>query len=281
MSAVLIAFGGTPVLASHPTPVAEIYEAEKNGIAEILNNVSIDKLFDGDTREGEARRWGSDNENIVVFRNSAPTDPDAGTTLILRIDLGVERTISRLIVSFYKAYHVMIGLGVENTLTVSASEDGTTYRKVTDYVFDSEQATDARVNGVFDEKILFDEPVTAQYFELTLPYEPSDPSFADGKIMWEFVAMTEINFIDLGSEPVETEPPASTEKPAAPIATEKPSDPPVGTTDGTTASASGSSVTEATPSSGEGLPTAAVIAILAAAAVILAVIVVAAVKKKK
>lgn len=102
----------------------------------------------------------------------------------------------------------MIGLGVSNTMTISASTDGETYKKVGDFEFDSEPAlqednkTTNGVLGVYPETFEFEETVNARYLELALPYEesadtfyvtPNDPE-SGVKGIWEFIGITEIAF---------------------------------------------------------------------------------------
>lgn len=147
-------------------------------LSEDYTNVSLlenagtfDKLFDGDDRKEEALAWGSDNANVVAFKNADATKADANATLCLIIDLGEERTLSSMTISFYKDYNVMIGLGAENTLTVSSSDNGTDFTKVEDFTFESEAIEDAAdgtpdktkfpVAGVYDETFKFTNNVTA------------------------------------------------------------------------------------------------------------------------
>ena len=245
-------------------------------LSEDYTNVSLlenagtfDKLFDGDDRKEEALAWGSDNANVVAFKNADATKADANATLCLIIDLGEERTLSSMTISFYKDYNVMIGLGAENTLTVSSSDNGTDFTKVEDFTFESEAIEDAAdgtpdktkfpVAGVYDETFKFTNNVTARYLELKIPYEETHPEFANGKIMWEFIGMTEIAFAD-GTPSTDTSEPATDESKAESVATsEAPS---------TSSTAPTSSTTESskTPVTGDaGLAAIAVIAVIALA----------------
>ena len=157
-------------------------------LSEDYTNVSLlenagtfDKLFDGDDRKEEALSCGSDNANVVAFKNADATKADANSTLFFIIDLVEERTLSSMTISFYNDYNVMIGLGAENTLTVSSSDNGTDFTKVEDFTFESEAIEDAAdgtpdktkfpVAGVYDETFKFTNNVTARYLELKIPYE--------------------------------------------------------------------------------------------------------------
>lgn len=229
----------------------------------ILNSVSLDKLFDGDDRKEEALAWGSDNTNILAFCNKDCKDPQANATLCLNIDLGKEMTLSELTISFYKDYNVMIGLGAENTLTVSSSDNGTDYTKVQDFTFESEElvANEAGTGtdntkfpaaGVYDYNFKFDSTVTTQYLELKIPYEKSHDLTADGKVIWEFIAMTEIAFKE--GEPSDTSEPADESKTESAATSEAPT------------SSSAPTESSKTPVTGDaGLAAIAVIAVIALA----------------
>ena len=137
------------------------------------------------------------------------------------------------------------------------------------FTFESEAIEDAAdgtpdktkfpVAGVYDETFKFTNNVTARYLELKIPYEETHPKFADGKIMWEFIGMTEIAFAD-GTPSTDTSEPATDESKAESVATsEAPS---------TSSTAPTSSTTESskTPVTGDaGLAAIAVIAVIALA----------------
>ena len=242
------------------TPTASLSEDYTN-VSLLANAGTLDKLFDGDDRKEEALAWGSDNANIVAFQNADATKADANATLCLIIDLGEERTLSSMTISFYKDYNVMIGLGAENTLTVSTSDNGTDFTKVEDLTFESEAvgtAADGKADnttfptaGVYDETFTFTSAVTTRYLELKIPYEESHPQFAEGKIMWEFIGMTEIAFTDAAETDTSSEAPVES--------SEAPS---------TSSTAPTSSTTESskTPVTGDaGLAAIAVIAVIALA----------------
>ena len=187
--------------------------------ADVTATKDLSKLFDGVTyvekneiTEG-ADAWKTDGSaytqgDIVLFKNAKATDKTAGTKLVLNIDLGEAKDLDSVVVYFFKEYSSMIGLGVSNTMTISASTDGETYNKVGDFEFDSEPAlqednkTTNGVLGVYPETFEFEETVNARYLELALPYEesadtfyvtPGDPE-SGVKGIWEFIGITEIAF---------------------------------------------------------------------------------------
>lgn len=233
MAALLVAACFATV-GSAATPTASL-SPDYTNVSLLEGAGTFDKLFDGDDRKEEALAWGTDNANVVAFSNADCKDAEANATLCLIVDLGEEMTLSGLTISFYKDYNVMIGLGAENTLTVSSSDNGTDFTEVQEFTFESEEigsTADGAVDkttfpdaGVYDEVFTFDSSVTTRYLELKIPYEPSHPQFTDGKVMWEFIGMTEITFAegepadDTSSEPADdtsSEAPAtSSEAPAA------------------------------------------------------------------
>ncbi len=234
MAALLVAVCFATV-GSAATPTATL-SPDYTNVSLLEGAGTLDKLFDGDDRKEEALAWGTDDANVVAFKNADCKDAEANATLCLNIDLGEEMTLSGLTISFYKDYNVMIGLGEENTLTVSSSDDGTDYAEVKSFTFTSEalEANAAGDNtdtskypkaGVYDYEFKFDSAVTTQYLELKIPYEPSHELATDDKVVWEFIGMTEITFAegepadDTSSEPADdtsSEAPAtSSEAPAA------------------------------------------------------------------
>ena len=161
--------------------------------ADVTATKDLSKLFDGVTyvekneiTEG-ADAWKTDGSaytqgDIVLFKNAKATDKTAGTKLVLNIDLGEAKDLDNIVVYFFKEYSSMIGLGVSNTMTISASTDGETYNKVGDFEFDSEPAlqednkTTNGVLGVYPETFEFEETVNARYLELALPPTKSLPT---------------------------------------------------------------------------------------------------------
>ena len=138
------------------------------------------------------------------------------------LDLGAEKTLDSITVTFYKEYNVMIGLGVENTMIVSSSKDGKTFDKLGEYDFTAEPSRDtdgikanpAASGALQDETFAFDKPVTARYFELRIHYEFNYENATDGKDIWEFIGMTEIAANEADAADV-SEPAASAGTPAA------------------------------------------------------------------
>ena len=256
----------------------------------ILGGKDLALLVDGETLEGEAEAWGSSGIAAVVpFQNAnciqTGTTPPPTTTLALVLDLGEEKTISSIDVWFYKDYNVMIGLGQNNTLTVSSSEDGATFEKVTDYEFDSQPAmlegenTVNKIIEVAKETIAFDAPVTTQYIELKMNFEESSEKFlvdnADPskgtKPIWEFIAMTEIA-VNEGSAGGDTSEPAGDTSSDADTSSEAPTTSSEAPTTSSEAPATSSAAESSTPSTGDAGMIA--IVVLAAAAVIGAAVIV-------
>lgn len=269
MAALLVAVCFATV-GSAATPTATL-SPDYTNVSLLEGAGTLDKLFDGDDRKEEALAWGTDDANVVAFKNADCKDAEANATLCLNIDLGEEMTLSGLTISFYKDYNVMIGLGEENTLTVSSSDDGTDYAEVKSFTFTSEalEANAAGDNtdtskypkaGVYDYEFKFDSAVTTQYLELKIPYEPSHELATDDKVVWEFIGMTEITFAE--GEPADdtsSEPAGDTSEPADDTSSEAPAT-------SSEAPAASSAPTSSTPPTGDaGFAAIAVVAVVALA----------------
>ena len=223
-------------------------------------NADLSLLVDGTTLEGTEfpGSGGYATSGIVLFKNLTATDAEANTTLCLVVDLGEDKTISAATVYFYKEYVSMVGLGVENTMTISYSTDGDSYTKINDFTFDSEPAMTEGANtgicGIFSETFDFGDAVTARYLEFKLPFEASDPSFTAGKVVWEFIGMTEIDLTE--GEPAPDED-SSSEAPVE--STEAP-------VESTEAPVESSETESSTPSTGDaGIVAVAAVALIAIA----------------
>ena len=173
--------------------------ADYTGVSLLENSDNLAVLFDGDKYE-DAGAWASaEKGRIVAFKNANCTDADSNTDLALIINLGEEKTISSMTVSFYKEYNVMIGYAETNEVTISSSDDGETFTDVDTFNFTSEACTkddgtpNTAPNGVFDVTFTFDAPVTTSYLQIKIPYAANPGLDATGaKPIWEFMAMTEI-----------------------------------------------------------------------------------------
>ena len=269
MAALLVAACFATV-GSAATPTASL-SPDYTNVSLLEGAGTLDKLFDGDDRKEEALAWGTDDANVVAFKNADCKDAEANATLCLNIDLGEEMTLSGLTISFYKDYNVMIGLGEENTLTVSSSDDGTDYAEVKSFTFTSE-ALEAKPDnsgvdsskypkaGVYDYEFKFDSAITTQYLELKIPYEASHELSTDGKVIWEFIGMTEITFAE--GEPADdtsSEPAGDTSEPADDTSSEAPAT-------SSEAPAASSAPTSSTPPTGDaGFAAIAVVAVVALA----------------
>lgn len=174
---------------------------------------ALTALFDGN-------KTATTFTDSVFFKNEDATDATLTNTLALVIDLGEKTNVGGLTLTFYKEYISMIGLALENKLTVSSSDDGETFAKVQDFTFEGEKITLDEANKItnqistVDYDFEFTTSVNTRYLELQIPIGPVDPdatkAFADNKVMWEFIALTEIAVNDAAS--VDTSEPADESK---------------------------------------------------------------------
>ena len=76
--------------------------ADYTGVSLLEDSDDLSVLFDGDKYE-DAKAWAAaEKDRIVAFKNANCTDADSNTDLALIINLGEEKTISSMTVSFYK-----------------------------------------------------------------------------------------------------------------------------------------------------------------------------------
>ena len=247
---------------------AEIKSITQN--TEDFPNVTLDSRGKPLTALFDGNKAAAAFTDSVFFKNENAIDASLTNTLALVIDLGEKTNVGGLTLTFYKEYISMIGLALENTLTVSASDDGETFTELQKFTFEGEEITLNSENKITNaaSTVDYDFKLTTaantRYLELKLPIGPVDPeviaagAFADNKVMWEFVALTEIVVNDAAA--TDTSEPADDESKAESVATsEAPS---------TSSTAPTSSTTESskTPVTGDaGLAAIAVIAVIALA----------------
>ena len=234
--------------------------ADYTGVSLLEDSDDLSVLFDGDKYE-DAKAWAAaEKDRIVAFKNTNCTNADSNTDLALIINLGEEKTISSMTVSFYKVYNVMIGYAETNEVTISSSDDGETFTDVDTFNFTSDACTkedgahNTAPNGVFDVTFTFDAPVTTSYLQIKIPYAANPGLDATGvKPIWEFMAMTEIALTE--GEPADED--SSSEAPVE--STEAP-------VESTEAPVESSETESSTPSTGDaGIVAVAAVALVAIA----------------
>ena len=238
--------------------------ADYTGVSLLKDSDNLSVLFDGDKYE-DAGAWGSaEKGRIVAFANANCTNADSNTDLALIINLGEEKTISSMTVSFYKEYNVMIGYAETNEVTISSSDDGEAFTDVDTFSFTSDACTtedgkpNTAPNGVFDVTFTFDAPVTTSYLQIKIPYAANPGLDATGKKpIWEFMAMTEIALTE--GEPAPDEDSSS----EAPVES---TEAPVESTETESSEAESSEAESSTPSTGDaGIVAVAAVALVAIA----------------
>lgn len=244
----------------------------------VTANKDLDSLWDGETLADKTDWAAGDYSKAVLFMNADAKDASKTNTIALVVDLGEAKDVSGITVYFYKEYVSMVGLGVENTMTISYSNDGETFTKINDFKFDSEPCTvdaddptsavDTTIIGVTEEKFEFGSTINARYLELRLPFSAApglDKVENDPKVNWEFVGMTEITVQDGDA--------ADTSEPADESKDESVNESATESADASATSSSTSSATDSsTPSTGDAGVIAVVV--LAVAAVIGAAVIV-------
>ncbi|MFA6729732.1 MAG: LamG-like jellyroll fold domain-containing protein [Eubacteriales bacterium] len=146
-------------------------------------------LIDGDTHS-EYGAWGAGITNALVFVNPTPAEADGTIVLVYNLDGTV--FVNNFVVSLYRAYGVMIGAPAE--IKLSYSNDAVNFVDLGTFEVDMEGVTTS-TSGVIDLVCEFDY-ITAQYFKLEFNFGDDTwlygDSPTDGKVFFEFVALTEI-----------------------------------------------------------------------------------------
>ncbi|MGI6715746.1 MAG: LamG-like jellyroll fold domain-containing protein [Eubacteriales bacterium] len=148
-----------------------------------------DDLTDGNKHE-EYGNWGNEVQNALVFQNPDPKTQNG--TIELVYNLGAAGNYNRFTLSFYRDYAVMIG--TPGSVKLEYSLDGRTFTEIDEFELKDTGATTA-TNGVIDLVCDFG-LVKAQYFKISFQFGDDRWVYgdnpADGKIYFEFVALTEI-----------------------------------------------------------------------------------------
>lgn len=146
-------------------------------------------LIDGNKHE-EYGKWGDGVQNILVFQNPDPKTQNG--TIELVYNLGTAGDYNRFVLSFYRDYAVMIG--IPGSVFLEYSANGVNWTSLGSYTLTDQGATTA-TNGVIDLVCDF-EKVNAKYFKISFQFGDDRWVYgdnpADGKIYFEFVALTEI-----------------------------------------------------------------------------------------
>ena len=139
MAALLVAACFATVGSAADMTVAFIENYDSNVVL-LPGAGTFDALTDGVTTPEELdwlKMTDAQKKQVVAFQNNncilneaEGKNPIPASRLGLVVDLGETKTLESLSVWFYKCYIVMIGLGVENTLSISASTDGTNFTPV-------------------------------------------------------------------------------------------------------------------------------------------------------
>ncbi|MDD4422130.1 MAG: dockerin type I repeat-containing protein [Eubacteriales bacterium] len=173
---------GTPV-------IPDVVEDHSNTEHISITPADLVKLTDGDEAL-DAGNWTA--PGVVLVQNKVCTNAAINPTVDLVLKLGTAKTIDKVIVDFYHCYNVMIGLPKDNKVRLSYSADGETYTSLGEFTFEGTAVANefGTIANQFDVR-----NVEAEYIGIEFDIGPS-PFTTDNKVVWEFVALTEIGVVE-------------------------------------------------------------------------------------
>lgn len=162
----------------------------------VVPTVSLDK---GDVNTKDVpvinKNWGDGTDKITLIQN--PNCTHTGMDVVLDLDLGGTKKINGAALGFYHCAAVMIGYP-ESDITILVSKDGKTYTEVGTFTL-QEAGMKLDNYGTVKSVFVFDE-VEAKYVRFLFNGGSSRPvlgaSPADGKVNWEFLALTGVTVSD-------------------------------------------------------------------------------------
>lgn len=162
----------------------------------VVPTVSLDK---GDVNTKDVpvinKNWGDGTDKITLIQN--PNCTHTGMDVVLDLDLGGTKKINGAALGFYHCAAVMIGYP-ESDITILVSKDGKTYTEVGTFTL-QEAGMKMDNYGTVKSVFVFDE-VEAKYVRFLFNGGSSRPvlgaSPADGKVNWEFLALTGVTVSD-------------------------------------------------------------------------------------
>ncbi|PKM62802.1 MAG: hypothetical protein CVU97_03430 [Firmicutes bacterium HGW-Firmicutes-21] len=187
LEAYYIALGGTFAVSGGPGEF----------VTGVANNSDPDEVTVGDltllyngNKVSNAGDWGTFT-GAVLLGNKVCTDETLNPTVSLVLTLDQVRTIDKVILDFYHCYNVMVGLPKNNEVRLSYSVDGITYTDLGTFTFVGAPAagTFGVIEATFDIGV-----VDARYIGVEFDFGPSPfgPPHPDGKVVWEWMSLTEV-----------------------------------------------------------------------------------------
>ncbi len=155
-------------------------------------------LVDGNWLE-DATAFGT--EGVYLVQNIDSTNINTRPVVTLAYKYAEATSINTIKIGFYGEFSSMIGLP-ENDIVISTSEDGENWTEVATLQHGLTLAGDVAdlanaEKGTKIATLTLEEAVTATYIKADLVYAPSP--FTD-KVVWEFIALTEVEFAMVEAE---------------------------------------------------------------------------------
>lgn len=159
----------TPMITSAETPVAKSVTLKSdNGEVVVRAKDDIKYLCDGD------KLWSADGvkdfnqKGIVLIQNTKATTPNYYPVCNLIIDLGAEKNIDTVDVTFYHYYQAIIDTPKDSKITVSYSIDGTSFSEIKTHTMTQKAVSGTA--GIIDEKIPLGKTVKARAVMVSMTF---------------------------------------------------------------------------------------------------------------
>lgn len=142
----------TPMVTSAATPVAKSVTLKSdNGEVKVRTGDDLKYLTDGDKLWSADGKADFNQKGIVLIQNTKADTPNYYPTCDLIIDLGGEKSIDTVNVTFFHYYMAIIDTPKDGKITVSYSTDGKSFSEIKTHTM-KEKATQESA-GIIDEKI--------------------------------------------------------------------------------------------------------------------------------
>jgi len=159
----------TPMVTSAETPVVKSVTLKSdNGEVVVRSTDDIKDLYDGD------KLWSADGvkdynlDGIVLIQNTKADTPNYYPVCELIIDLGEEKSIDTVNVTFYHYYQAIIDTPKDGKITVSYSIDGKSFSEIKTHTM-TEKAVSGTA-GIIDEKIPLGKTYKARAVMVSMTY---------------------------------------------------------------------------------------------------------------
>ncbi len=178
----------TQLITSAAVPVAKSVTLKSdNGEIKVRASDDIKDLFDGDKVWSADGKANFDQDGIVLIQNTKAETPNYYPTCNLIIDLGEEKSIDTVDVTFYHYYMAIIDTPKDGKIVVSYSVDGKSFSEIKTHTMTKKAVSGTA--GIIDEKISLGKVYKAKAVMISMTYG----DYPQTKPVNEWFGFTEIS----------------------------------------------------------------------------------------